>query len=425
MDIDKIIRAYSNLIKRNLHKPELVKLLIRLGLEVAKIWVDCVGDKNAPESLRYLNSVCFQFILEPLREPGNSGFVNLLAPTEILHAMDIYPLFIEAYSSFTSGFYCEDTFIDKAIAEGISDTLCSYHKTFLGALELSILPRLKFAVTSSILCDGNSNTFKYIANKYKIPYLIIDVPYDYNDEAVRYVVSQLKEMISIVESTVGKRLDIDRLREVIHLENETRRYLRKYIEGLKDHTMPNSITLEMYKLFVTHPYIGRKEPLEFFRLLAEDVKRYPNDGYRIFWVHILPYYLYPVQRYLNFNERFKLIGCDLNFDYLEDMDERKPLEAIARKLILNINNGSFERKIDNIKRLVVELKIDGVIHFCQWGCKQSFGGFMLLKKELEDLGIPFLVIDGDAVDRRNSPEEQINTRLSAFFEILAQRGKRW
>ncbi|MGC8972366.1 MAG: 2-hydroxyacyl-CoA dehydratase, partial [bacterium] len=135
--------------------------------------------------------------------------------------------------------------------------------------------------------------------------------------------------------------------------------------------------------------------------------------------------LYPVQRYLNFNERFKLIGCDLNFDYLEDMDEKRPLEAIARKLILNVNNGSFKRKIDNIKKLIVELKIDGVIHFCQWGCKQSFGGFMLLKKELEDLRIPFLVIDGDAVDRRNSPEEQINTRLSAFFEVLAQRGKRW
>ncbi|MGC8970753.1 MAG: 2-hydroxyacyl-CoA dehydratase, partial [bacterium] len=286
--MDKIIRTYGNLIRRNLHKPELVKRLVRLGLEVGKIWVDHVGDKNTPKSLRYLNSICFQFILEPLRNPENSGFVNLFAPTEILHAMDIYPLFIEAYSSFVSGFYCEDTFIDKASVEGISDTLCSYHKTFLGALELSVLPRLKFAVTSSILCDGNSNTFKYIANKYKIPYFIIDVPYNYNDEAVRYVVSQLKEMISIVESAVRKRLDIDRLREVIRLENETRRYLKRYIETLKSHTMPNSITLEMYKLFVTHPYIGREEPLEFFRLLAEDVKQYPKDGYRIFWVQILP-----------------------------------------------------------------------------------------------------------------------------------------
>lgn len=423
--MEKIIKAYSALIKRNLHKPELVRFLIKLGLEVAKVWVEYVGEKSAPESLRYLNKICFQFILEPLRDLENSGFVNLVAPTEILHAMDIYPLFIEAYSSFTSGFYCEDIFIDKAIAEGISDTLCSYHKTFLGALELSILPRLKFAVTSSILCDGNSNTFKYIANRYKIPYLIIDVPYEYNEESVRYVISQLKEMISLIESSVGKRFDIDRLREVIRLENETRGYLRLYLESLKDHTMPNSISLEMYKLFVTHPYIGREETLRFFKLLSEDVVKYPSSGYRIFWVHIMPYFSYPLQRYLNFNKDFNLIGCDLNFDYLEDMDERKPLEAIARKLILNINNGGFKRKIDNIKKLIIDLKIDGVIHFCQWGCKQSFGGVMLLKKEIEKMGIPFLAIDGDAVDRRNNLEEQINTRLSAFFELLTQRGKRW
>lgn len=423
--VEKIIRGYSKLIETNLDRPELVKNLIRLGLEVGKIWVEHFGEKNAPRSLRFLNSICFQFILEPLRYPKNSGFVNLLAPTEILHSMNIYPLFIEAYSSFASGFYSEDIFIDRAEARGISSTLCSYHKTFLGALEYSVLPKLKFAVTSSILCDGNSNTFKYISKRYKIPYYIVDVPYEYNEETVGYVKSQLREMISIIESATGKRFDIDKLRDVIRIENKTREYQRLYLQRLKEHSMPNTITYEMYKLFVTHPHIGRVETLEFFKLLSEDILKYPDEGYRILWIHILPYYLYPVQRYLNFNDRFKLIGSDLNFDYLEDLDERNPLESIARKLILNVNNGEFKRKIQNIKRLIIDFKIDGVIHFCQWGCRQSFGGVMLLKKELEALDIPFLIIDGDGIDRRNSSEGQINTRLSAFLEMLVERGKRW
>lgn len=423
--MDKVIRAYSRLIKGNLDRPEIVKTLIRFGLEVGKLWVDRFGEKGAPLSLRHLNSICFQFILEPLRDPKNAGFVNLLAPTEILHSMDVYPLFIEAYSSFTSGFYCEDIFIDRAEARGISATLCSYHKAFLGALEYSVLPRLRFAVTSSILCDGNSNTFRYISKTYKIPYYLVDVPYDYSKESVGYVVSQLKEMISTIELATGKRFDIDRLREIISIENETRRYQRLYIERAKEHSIPNSITLEMYKLFVTHPYMGREESLRFFKLLSDDVLRYPDTGYRMLWVHILPYYLYPIQRYFNFNDKFNLVGIDLNFDYLEDLDERRPLESIAEKMILNVNNGDFRRKIENIKRLIVDLKIDGVIHFCQWGCRQSFGGVMLLKKELESLDIPFLIIDGDGVDRRNSPEGQINTRLSAFLEMLTKRGKRW
>lgn len=423
--MERIIRAYSNLIKKNLDRSEIAKTLIRLGLEVGKLWVDHFGERGIPESLRYLNSICLQFILEPLRDPRNAGFVNLLAPTEILHSMDIYPLFIEAYSSFTSGFYCEDVFIDRAEAKGISGTLCSYHKAFLGALEYSVLPRLRFAVTSSILCDGNSNTFRYISKVYKIPYYIVDIPYDYSKESVGYVVSQLKEMISTIESATNKRFDIDRLRDVIRIENETRRYQRLYLDRVKDHSLPNSISLEMYKLFVTHPYMGRGESLRFFKLLSDDVLRYPDRGYRILWVHILPYYLYPIQRYLNFNDKFNLVGIDLNFDYLDELDEKRPLESIAEKMILNANNGDFRRKIENIKRLIVDLRIDGVIHFCQWGCRQSFGGVMLLKRDLESLDIPFLIIDGDGVDRRNSFEGQINTRLSAFLEMLTRRGKRW
>lgn len=423
--MERIIRAYSNLIKENLDRSEIAKTLIRLGLEVGKLWVDHFGGRGIPESLRYLNSICLQFILEPLRDPRNAGFVNLLAPTEILHSMDIYPLFIEAYSSFTSGFYCEDVFIDRAEAKGISGTLCSYHKAFLGALEYSVLPRLRFAVTSSILCDGNSNTFRYISKVYKIPYYIVDIPYDYSKESVGYVVSQLKEMISTIESATNKRFDIDRLRDVIRIENETRRYQRLYLDRVKDHSLPNSISLEMYKLFVTHPYMGRGESLRFFKLLSDDVLRYPDRGYRILWIHILPYYLYPIQRYLNFNDKFNLVGIDLNFDYLDELDEKRPLESIAEKMILNANNGDFRRKIENIKRLIVDLRIDGVIHFCQWGCRQSFGGVMLLKRDLESLDIPFLIIDGDGVDRRNSFEGQINTRLSAFLEMLTRRGKRW
>ncbi len=64
------------------------------------------------------------------------------------------------------------------------------------------------------------------------------------------------------------------------------------------------------------------------------------------------------------------------------------------------------------------LNADAVINFCHWGCKQSNGGSMLLKKVMEENNIPYLSIDGDGVDRRNSHDGQLRTRLEAFFEIL-------
>ena len=64
------------------------------------------------------------------------------------------------------------------------------------------------------------------------------------------------------------------------------------------------------------------------------------------------------------------------------------------------------------------LKPDAVIQFCHWGCKQSSGGSLLLKEKMQEMEIPMLILDGDGIDRRNSHDGQIETRLEAFLEML-------
>ena len=60
---------------------------------------------------------------------------------------------------------------------------------------------------------------------------------------------------------------------------------------------------------------------------------------------------------------------------------------------------------------------DGIINFCHWGCKQAFGGSGILKAA--DIGgVPFLNLDGDGIDARNSHDGQLKTRLEAFLEIV-------
>ena len=45
---------------------------------------------------------------------------------------------------------------------------------------------------------------------------------------------------------------------------------------------------------------------------------------------------------------------------------------------------------------------------------------MLLKEEMRKRDVPMLILDGDAMDRRNSHDGQIKTRLEAFLELLDQ-----
>ena len=136
------------------------------------------------------------------------------------------------------------------------------------------------------------------------------------------------------------------------------------------------------------------------------------------WVHLMPYYQETLQQYMNYQEKYYIQACDLNLDYMEPLDAAHPLEALAKKMILNIYNGPYERKVEMIRHLVKEFQSDAVIHFCHWGCKQSSGGVMLLKEAMREENVPMLILDGDALDRRNSHDGQIKTRLQAFLELI-------
>lgn len=418
-DIMDVIQKYGQQIKKNMDNPQHALNLIKFGLGMEEKRVTYMPDKNAPESLKYLNKICLNYILEPLRNSENYAWVNLFAPTEILHAMEISPMVIEAYSSFMSGLKCEDGFINYAEKAGISDTLCGYHKTFIGAVESRILPKPRFALTTSTVCDANVNTFRYISEKYSIPYYIIDVPYEFSSKSISYVADQLREAVKMIEGCTGKKLNEDKLSEIIENENSSKLYMQEYLKYLETKCLPTTLTLQMYMLFTSHTFMGRPETLEFYKKLVSDIKNSTlQAGVRVLWVHILPFYHKSLKEYFNFSEKYQILGYDMIFDHMESLDSSHPYEAIASKLINNKLNGPYSRKAELIGNLVDRLNPDAVINFCHWGCRQSSGGVMILRDMLKEKGIPFLTIDGDGVDRRNGHEGQVRTRLEAFFEMV-------
>lgn len=110
---------------------------------------------------------------------------------------------MECLSSFLSGFTCEDYFIDRAESRGIASTLCSYHKDFIGAVDSGIISPARLGVTTSMICDGNINTFRYVSRHTDLDTYVIDVPDSCSPEAVEYVTMQLKELIQKLEALTG------------------------------------------------------------------------------------------------------------------------------------------------------------------------------------------------------------------------------
>ena len=63
---------------------------------------------------------------------------------------------------------------------------------------------------------------------------------------------------------------------------------------------------------------------------------------------------------------------------------------------------------------------DGGILFAHWGCKGTIGASGLIKKALEDAGLPTMILDGDGCNPANTSDGQASTRLQAFVEMLKE-----
>ncbi|MCC8152213.1 MAG: 2-hydroxyacyl-CoA dehydratase family protein [Lachnospiraceae bacterium] len=416
----KLVRTYGNIIKKYAPEhPMAARRMINAGLTLQKLRTRYLPVKKKPYAWRNLKPHAERERLAALRQPQQSVWANIFSPVEILQCFDVHSLSVECLSSFLSGFTIEDYFLDFAENEGIAPTLCSYHKNFIGAVDSGVIPTPAFAVTTSTVCDGNVNTFRYLAERYQIPDFLLDIPDQYSPEAEAYVAEQLRDMISRLEDTFGKKMDYDRLSAVLERENESKESYRRTLSMMRTKAYTSTLTLQMYLLFANHLNIGMPEILEFYKIMETEVADAPKfHGVNIFWVHLLPWYQETLQSYFNGSDKYQIQGIEMSLDYTEPLDTAHPLESLAKKMINNIYTGSYERKANLVRDVVQEIQPDGVINFCHWGCKQSSGGAMILKEKMQEIGMPFLILDGDGMDRRNSHDGQIRTRFEAFLEMI-------
>ena len=161
----------------------------------------------------------------------------------------------------------------------------------------------------------------------------------------------------------------------------------------------------------------RELPVETLRELRRDVYIRPNEGERKVYI---------------FSDCGQLNERDQNV-LLKIVEEGPPYAAFlfctetSAALLETIRSRCVEWKLRGsgevaLSGRALELcrmqQIDGVVYFCQWGCKQTMGAAQLFKSALEAEGYPVLLLDGDGCDRANTMDGQTATRLDAFLEML-------
>ena len=162
---------------------------------------------------------------------------------------------------------------------------------------------------------------------------MLDIPDEYSEDAENYVVEQLKELIGVLEERTGRKLDPEELKRTLERENASKAALsllpeKAEPEILSQHDDPSFI----YAL--CHPSEHRFRRVsgifpEVGAATSTVIRIFNGKG--VLWVHLMPYYQETLKGYFNYQEKYYLKACEMNLDYMEELDTAPSSECSGEK----------------------------------------------------------------------------------------------
>lgn len=408
-DISKIKPEYF---KKILSKKYLYPLIYGVLLQILR--PDEIGKISIKFSL--------DLIKKNFSKNSKVVMVNVFTPTEIFFALNTFPILPEVASAVSANFGISDTALFESDELIFSKDSCSVHRNLLGLIKMGFLPIPDYIFTTDKPCHSAVHSFFLISNFYGGKYFTIDIPEYESEDNLQYVAKKIEDIFVLLSKELKIKNPYKNLLNAINLSNETRKYLIE-INDLRTKKVLIDGRKFLGYLGMTFSAFGSTYGRDFFKLLRDKLKILYNEGFelpvkkRLYWLHLGPYfktdffdYLYKKGAYIAFEETSNV--------YWDEFDLNDPFKSIAKKLINYKIFSNLEERYKTTIKAVENYKVDGVIIFNQWGCRQGAGSSYLLRKKLIDKGIPCIIIDGDLVDESNFPKEQNKTRIEGFLEVL-------
>lgn len=355
------------------------------------------------------------------------GWSTVFVPYEILNSMNVSSMFIEFIGAMLAGAGISRKYFEIAESKGYSTDSCSYHRTIIGAAIDGLIPEPDILIGASIPCNGGVKALKRIGEMFNKDVFILNIPIDNTPESVEFLADQYRDLIEHVEQKTARKLDEAKLKQTIKYNNQAREYLIEVNELCKHVPSPiNSNDLKNFIIFVV--LAGTKEGVEVAKLYRDELQSrvnngisgVPNEKHRLLWIQNRIQFKTTLDEMLEKEYGANIVIDELNHIWWEPLDEDDPLRSYAHRMITHPLVGTVDRRLETIKQLAQEYKIDGAINPAHWGCRQSSGARVLFKEALQEVGVPLIHLDVDCVDDRNYTPGQIHTRLEAFMEMISK-----
>jgi benzoyl-CoA reductase subunit B len=378
---------------------------------------------------------------------------------ELLRVFDFPIVFPEINSLQTAVRRAAHEYLNEAEDYGFSPDICGYVKADVatqlrgGKLPMATIPKPAIAVYTNA-CNTYIKWAEIWERMYQIPIFTLDVPGsradgrqtfagnpDYENDR-RYVLAQLKELITLCERVSGVRFDIDRLRETLrHASTMNRGWQRVLQLNQSKPSVFNALSDGTIYLGVANSLRGDAAGARYFTELVEELEfkaargigTLAEEQYRLVFAGVP---CYPIFR--RFNELFTEWGgtfvhstylwfasggSNVGFEY----DLADPLASLAEGLLLGVRDAmdSMFFQTHMLSSMVDDFGADGVVYHPIKSCRTVSTGLADSRRALmATRDIATLFIESDMMDRRVVSEAQLKNRADAFFEGLATRKNR-
>lgn len=369
-----------------------------------------------------------------LYSTGNKvAWCGITAPFDLFNAMNVTSCFVEFIGAMLASSGLESMFIEEADTLGYSSDACSYHRSVTGAAEKGLMPIPEFLVATSSPCSGGMAVIENLASHFQKKLFVLHVPQDEGGKNVRYLADQLVNLTQWIDSSFGIRLREEALCQAISNTNQARQLMVELYDLAKQVPSPTTnkelsnvgIVLALFLGTEAGIAVAKAYRDEFRKRIAEKQPGLPGEKHRLLWIQNRVQFKHPLEKLLAEDYQAVIVSDELNDVTWEAIDPDDPYVGLARRSISIPFNGTIEKRIDHLKKLAREYKVEGAINPCNWGCRQGAGARGLIEEGLREIDIPVLNLEVDCIDSRKFTEGQFRTRIEAFMEMIDSKPSPW
>jgi benzoyl-CoA reductase subunit B len=405
------------------------------------------GDPDSHGMNRLLHNVAIYLerMVDSLDRGAPFVWYNLGFNSELVYALgDAFPLTIESLGvlhNLLGNTHVSLDFIDTAEASGVPSDCCSADKLAVGAIRKGLYPEPACCVGINTPCDAQVMGTQVMAELSGKPFFLIDVPYYHNEETIRHVAAQLKELVSFLEEHTGRRLDYDRLKEVCELSNTMTETIWEWLEWRRHVPLAQSSKLVAFTLVLQILFTGSEQGIDIAQGLLREARERTQRAERFFEERVRAvWYQDPVwtdlqiydwfERELGLTVPIDVFGYYAHEGLIDTSTPESMLYGLARKLV-NCHpmarqfRGSIDVYIRDFMHLHETWKADCGIFAGHIACKHAWGGIGLFKEACRKAGIPLLIFEFDMFDPRVTPYEDVYFEIERFVnEVVYPRKMR-